>query len=69
MNRFNKQEIDAVIKSIKNASLLSGFSNKYLGGEITQKFEENFARFHGCKYGITVNSGTTALFVAQKPQV
>ena len=66
MNRFNKQEIDAVIKSIKNASLLSGFSNKYLGGEITQKFEENFARFHGCKYGITVNSGTTALFVAQK---
>ena len=66
IERFGKEEIKAVNDSIKNASLLSGYTNKYLGGEQVQKFEKQFARFHGCKYGITVNSGTTGLFVAQK---
>ena len=63
--RFGKEEVDAVTKTITNASYLSGYTNKYLGGEQIQKFESDFARFHQCKYGITVNSGTTALFVAQ----
>ena len=66
IERFGKEEIKAVNDSIKNASFLSGYTNKYLGGEDLQKFEMEFAKFHGCKYGITVNSGTTALFVAQK---
>lgn len=66
MERFGKEEINAVVNSIKNASYLSGYTNKYLGGEELQKFESEFARFHGCKYGIAVNSGTTALFVSQK---
>ena len=63
--RFGKEEVKAVSKTITNASYLSGYTNKYLGGEEIQKFEKDFARFHQCKYGITVNSGTTALFVAQ----
>jgi perosamine synthetase len=66
IQRFGKEEIAAVTKSIKNSSFLSGYTNKFLGGEEIQKFESEFARFHGCKYGISVNSGTTALFVAQK---
>ena len=65
IKRFGKDEIDAVIKSINKSSLLSGYTNKFLGGEILQKFEKEFARFHNCKYGISVNSGTSALFVAQ----
>lgn len=65
IKRFGKDEIDAVVKSINKASLLSGYTNKFLGGEILQKFEKEFARFHNCKYGVSVNSGTSALFVAQ----
>ncbi len=65
IKRFGKDEIEAVTKSINNASLLSGYTNKFLGGETLQKFEKDFARFHNCKYGISVNSGTSALFVAQ----
>lgn len=66
IHRFGKEEINAVSNTIKNSSFLSGYTNKYLGGEEIQKFEKEFAKFHGCKYGISVNSGTTALFVAQK---
>jgi len=66
IERFGKEEIKAVNDSIKNVSLLSGYTNKFLGGEELQKFEMEFAKFHGCKYGIAVNSGTSALFVAQK---
>ncbi len=65
INRFGQDEITSVIQSIKNASLLSGYTNKFLGGETLQKFEKEFARFHNCKYGISVNSGTSALFVSQ----
>jgi perosamine synthetase len=65
IKRFGNDEISAVINSINKASLLSGYTNKFLGGEILQKFEKEFARFHNCKYGISVNSGTSALFVAQ----
>ena len=65
IKRFGKEEIDAVTKAIKKASLLSGYTNKFLGSELLQKFEKEFARFHNCKYGISVNSGTSALFVSQ----
>ncbi|KAF6246714.1 DegT/DnrJ/EryC1/StrS family aminotransferase [Nitrosopumilus sp. b3] len=65
IDRFGQEEIASVIQSIKNASLLSGYTNKFLGGETLQKFEKDFARFHNCKYGISVNSGTSALFVSQ----
>lgn len=65
LKRFGREEVSAVINSINKASLLSGYTNKFLGGETLQKFEKEFARFHNCKYGISVNSGTSALFVAQ----
>ena len=65
IKRFGKDEINAVIKTINKASLLSGYTNKFLGSELLQKFEKEFARFHNCKYGISVNSGTSALFVSQ----
>ena len=55
IKRFGKEEIDAVTKAIKKASLLSGYTNKFLGSELLQKFEKEFARFHNCKYGISVN--------------
>ena len=64
--RFGNEEINAVKNVIKNSPYLSGFSNKYLGGEQVQKFEQEFANFHNCKYGISVNSGTSALFVSEK---
>jgi len=66
IERFGKEEITAVTNCIKNASFLSGYTNKYLGGEEIQKFEEEFAKYHGRKHGIAVNSATTALFVSQK---
>ena len=65
IKRFGKEEIDAVSTSIKKASLFSGYTNKFLGSEILQKFEKEFAKFHNCRYGISVNSGTSALFVSQ----
>ncbi len=65
INRFGQDEINSVTQSIKNSSLLSGYTNKFLGGETLQKFEKEFAQFHNCKYGVSVNSGTSALFVAQ----
>src|SRR4029077_11110831 len=45
------------VQDILNTSRLSY-------GKYTQKFEEEFARLHGCKFGIFMNSGTSALQVA-----
>ncbi len=42
IQRFGREEINAVKNVIKNSSYLSGFSNKYLGGEEIQKFENEF---------------------------
>lgn len=44
IERFGKEELQAITKTFKNASYLSGFSNKYLGGEEIQKFEKEFAK-------------------------
>jgi perosamine synthetase len=33
-------------------------------GPITDEFEQKFARRHGCRYGLLVNSGTSALHIA-----
>jgi len=66
MKRFDKNEIKAVTNVIRSNSLLSGFTTKFRGGEEVQKFEEEFAKFIGVKHALTVNSGTTALFVAIK---
>jgi len=33
-------------------------------GRYVEEFEEKFAEYCGCKYGITTTSGTTALHLA-----
>lgn len=66
MKRFDKREIDAMRKVIEKGKYLSGFTSKFRGGEEVQKFEEEFAKYVGVKYAITVNSGTSALYIAFK---
>ena len=39
-------------------------ANRLSRGPFTEKFEHQFAKAHGCKYGIFLNSGTSALQVA-----
>jgi len=69
MKRFNQKESDAVKNVIENGKYLSGFTTKYLGGEEVQKFEKEFAKFIGVKHAISVNSGTTALFIIFKTAI
>lgn len=38
--------------------------NRLSAGRFTKQFENSFAALHGCKYGIFMNSGTSALQVA-----
>ena len=58
IRRYSKKEIYEISKLLEKSSLLSGYTNNYLGGEEIQKFETEFAKFHGCKYGISVNLGS-----------
>ena len=51
-------------EEIKNAVIRVLESKKYVKGEEAKKFEEEFAKFVGAKYGIATNSGTSALHVA-----
>ncbi|MFO1248271.1 MAG: aminotransferase class I/II-fold pyridoxal phosphate-dependent enzyme [Alphaproteobacteria bacterium] len=39
-------------------------SNRLSYGPMTQRFENEFARLHGCRFGIMSNSGTSALQIA-----
>lgn len=39
-------------------------SNQLTYGPMTRRFEEEFARSHGCRFGLFMNSGTSALHVA-----
>jgi perosamine synthetase len=39
-------------------------SNQLTYGPMTKRFEEEFALSHGCKFGLFMNSGTSALHVA-----
>jgi len=66
MKRFDKKEVDAIRRVVEKGKYLSGFTSKFRGGEEVQKFEEEFAKYVGVKYAISVNSGTSALFIAFK---
>lgn len=55
--RILGSESDYVLDCIKSGWISSQ-------GEYVKKFEEGFARFCGCKYGVATNSGTTALHLA-----
>jgi dTDP-4-amino-4,6-dideoxygalactose transaminase len=39
-------------------------SNRLTYGPMTKRFEEEFAGSHGCRFGLFMNSGTSALHVA-----
>lgn len=39
-------------------------SNRITAGPVMARFEADFARIHGCKYGLMCNSGTSALQIA-----
>src|SRR3989344_8392492 len=55
---YGKQEIQAVLKALNEGWLGAG---KY-----TAEFEKKVARIFGKKYGLFVNSGTSANFFAMK---
>lgn len=69
LKRFDEKEVQAVKRVIEEGKYLSGFTTKFRGGEEVQKFEEEFAKYIGVKHALTVNSGTTALFVAFKTAI
>lgn len=52
-----KKEIDKAIKEVISKSA-------FVGGEYVDKFEIELAKFCGCKYAVTLNSGTDALYLS-----
>ena len=55
---IGKEEIDAVVAALKAGEISGSF------GESVPRFEQEFADYCGCKYGIAVSSGSTALHLA-----
>lgn len=60
---IGEEEVNAVSEVVRSGKL-SMFDLDFLGGDKVQTFEEDFARYHGVRFGISVNSGTAALHVA-----
>lgn len=52
------EEIEAVVAALRRGEISGSF------GEAIPRFEQEFAGFCGCKFGVTVSSGTTALHLA-----
>ncbi|MCW5874834.1 MAG: DegT/DnrJ/EryC1/StrS family aminotransferase [Anaerolineales bacterium] len=55
---IGEDEIEAVVDALRKGEV-SGTFGKYI-----EDFENEFASYVGCKHGITVNSGTSALHLA-----
>src|SRR5258708_21745025 len=55
---FGEEEIAAVVAALRRGEISGSF------GTAIKEFEEGFAAFCDCRYGIAVTSGTTALQVA-----
>jgi len=55
---IEQDEIDAVVAALKRGEISGNF------GEALSEFEQRFAEFCGCKYGVAVSNGTTALHLA-----
>ena len=68
MNGRNKMKINMaemyVDDEIKNATIKVLESKRYVKGQQAKEFENEFSKFVGAKYGITTNSGTSALHIA-----
>lgn len=55
---FDDSEISAVTEALRRGEISGNF------GEALHEFEERFAAYCGCRHGIAVTSGTTALHLA-----
>jgi perosamine synthetase len=55
---FGEEEINAVVAALRRGEISGSF------GRAIPEFEERFAAYCGCKYGVAVTSGTTALQIA-----
>src|SRR4030095_1633327 len=55
---IGEEEIASVIAALRRGEISGTF------GESIPRFEEEFASYCGCKYGIAVNNGTSALHLA-----
>jgi dTDP-4-amino-4,6-dideoxygalactose transaminase len=54
-----KDQLTSTFNSVLN-------SNCFISGPQIRQLEENFAKYHNCRYGIGVSSGTSALVVTLK---
>ena len=52
----NDKMLDLITATIKN--------NRISQGPLVSRFEKQFSREHSCEYGLFVNSGTSALYIA-----
>lgn len=55
---FGEEEIQAVVETLRKGEISGSFSTTI------DKFEREFASYVGCKHGVAVTSGTTALHIA-----
>ena len=55
---ITEEDVAAVADALRRGEISGSF------GEALHRFESEFARFAGCKHGIAVSSGTTALHLA-----
>lgn len=55
---IDQEEIDAVVAALQRGEISGTF------GQALKEFEQRFAEYCGCKYGIAVSNGTTALHLA-----
>jgi perosamine synthetase len=55
---IGEEEIAAVVEALRRKEISGSF------GKAIPEFEESFAAYCGCKYGVAVSNGTTALHLA-----
>ena len=60
---FYERDIKEILLKLENILKGNGLMAK---GPIVKKFEKSFAGYLDCKYGIAVNSGTSALEIVLK---
>ena len=55
---IGEEEIEAVVAALRRGEISGSF------GEAIPDFEQEFANYCGCEYGVAVSSGSTALHLA-----
>ena len=64
MEKMIPSFISEISSEMKNAAINALENEKFIFGESVFKFEEEFAKYIGTKYAISVNSGSSALFLS-----